>query len=658
MKSLKRCFLVIGCVLKTSPEEIFKMKKLALHLLAAVCLLLGLSSRSHAEGTIVYGQIETGSITSAGQTVDYTLSGNANDVLFILAVPTSGSLCPYMQLYGPTGASVGVAGCAYGQSTWDTITLPSTGTYTLAISDSSNSNTGNFSIYAQRTNDPSGAVNLPFAQVQTGTISSVAQSNTYTFSANANDTFFIIMVPTSGSLCPYMQLYGPTGASVGVAGCAYGQSTWNTITLSTSGTYTLVVRDQSNTNTGNYDIYAQRTNDPTGAVNLPFAQVESGTISSVAQSNTYTFNANANDTFFIIMVPTSGTLCPYMQLYGPTGASVGVAGCAYGQSTWDTITLSTSGTYTLIVRDQSNTNTGNYDIYAQRTDGPPGGVNLPFGQVQTGSISTADQSNTYTFSANANDTFFIIMVPTSGTLCPYMQLYGPTGASVGVAGCAYGQSTWDTITLSTSGTYTLIVRDQSNTNTGNYDIYAQRTNNPSGATDLLLGQTQSGSFSSAAQSNTYIFNANANDIFFIIMVPTSGTLCPYMQLYGPTGASVGVAGCAYGQSTWDTITLSTSGTYTLIVRDQSNTNAGKYVTYAQRTNDPFGYSVFGWGGGTTSGSITLAAQSNTYAFAGTDGNTIDLKVVATSGTYVHTSSFTRRADPLLQLPVAAVGPRR
>ncbi len=631
MKSLKWCFLVMGCVLKTSPEETFKMKKLALHLLAAVCVLLGLSSRSHAEGAIVYGQIETGSINSAGQTVDYSLSGNANDVLFILTEATSGSLCPVMTLYNSGGTVIASVGCSGGQTWWDTITLPSSGTYTLAISDSSNSNIGNYSIYAQRTNNPSGAVNLPFAQVQTGTISSVAQSNTYTFNANANDIFFIMMVATSGSLCPYMQLYGPTGASVGAVGCSGGQSWWDTITASTSGTYTLIVRDQSNSNAGNYSIYAQRTNNPTGAVNLPFAQVQTGTISSVAQSNTYTFNANANDTFFIMMVATSGGLCPYMQLYGPTGASIGAVGCSGSQSWWDTITAPTSGTYTLVVRDQSNTNTGNYDIYAQRTDGPAGSVNLPFAQVQKGSISGADQSKTYTFKANANDTFFIITVATSGSLCPYMQLYGPTGVSVAAVGCSGGQSWWDTITASTSGKYTLIVRDQSNTNAGDYDIYAQRTNNPTGPADLLFGQTQSGSVSSTAQSVTYTFRASAKDQFFVMTVATGGSFCPYMQLYGPTGASLAAVGCSGGQSWWDPIMLPSTGTYTLIVRDQSNTNTGKYVTYVQRTNAPFGYAVFGWGGGTTSGSVTLTAQSNTYAFAGTDGNTIDLKAVATSG---------------------------
>src|SRR5262249_48468224 len=158
-----------------------------------------------------------------------------------------------------------------------------------------------------------------------------------------------------------------------------------------------------------YNIYAQRTNDPTDPVKLPFAQVQTGTISSVAQSNTYTFSAKANDTFFILMVATSGSLCPLMQLYGPTGASVGTVGCSGGQTWFDTITASTIGTYTLLVRDQSNTHTGNYDIYAQRTDGPSGAVNLPFAEVRTGTISTADQNNTYTFSGNANDTFFILM---------------------------------------------------------------------------------------------------------------------------------------------------------------------------------------------------------------------------------------------------------
>src|SRR5215468_1573462 len=132
MKSLKRLFLVVSCVLETSPEEIVKMKKLAVHVVAAVCVVLSLSSLSPAAGTIVYGKIETGSITSSGQTVDYSLSGNANDTLFIITVATSGSVCPAMQLFNSHGTLIASAGCFGGQSFWNTITLPSTDTYTLA----------------------------------------------------------------------------------------------------------------------------------------------------------------------------------------------------------------------------------------------------------------------------------------------------------------------------------------------------------------------------------------------------------------------------------------------------------------------------------------------------------------------------------------------
>jgi len=608
------------------------MKRSAIHLLIIGCVFVCLSSHAFGTSCTPFGQVGTGAITTAGQSVVCTFSANANDTFFIITVATSGSLCPVMQLFNSHGTLIGSAGCSGGQSFWDTITLPSSDTYTLVVSDSSNSNTGTYSTYMQRTNSPSNAVNLPFAAVQTGAINLVTQNNTYTFSANANDTFFIITVATSGSgsLCPAMQLYGPTGASLSAVGCIGGRSFWDTVTVSTSGTYTLLLRDQSNINTGKYSIYVQRTNDPTNPVNLHVAQVQTGTISAATQNNTYTFNARANDTFFIITSATSGSLCPAMQLYGPTGASLSAVGCIGGQSFWDTVTVSTTGTYTLLVRDQSNTNTGAYDIYAQRTDGPLG-LSLPFAQVQTGSISTPDQNNTYTFSAHANDTFFIIAVATSGSLCPAMQLYGPTGVSLSAVGCIGGQSFWDTVTVPTTGTYTLLVRDQSNTNGGNYDIYAQRTNNPTAATDLFLGQTQSGSVISTAQNNTYTFSASANDQFFIISIATSGSLCPAMQLYGPTGVSLSAVGCIGGQSFWDPVTVSTTGTYTLLVRDQSNTNAGRYVTYVQRTNNPFGYVVFGWGGGTTSGSIGLTAQNNTYAFGGTSGNTIDLKAVATSG---------------------------
>ena len=69
----------------------------------------------------------------------------------------------------------------------------------------------------------------------------------------------------------------------------------NTVTLAASGNYTVLIGDCGDTSTGNYSIYMQRVNNPAGAVTLPLAQVQTGTIGSAALDNTYTFSANAND---------------------------------------------------------------------------------------------------------------------------------------------------------------------------------------------------------------------------------------------------------------------------------------------------------------------------------------------------------------------------
>src|SRR5271166_2670728 len=129
-----------------------------------------------------------------------------------------------------------------------------------------------------------GAQNLLFDQIQTGAIGSAAQSNSYTFSANVDDVIDVTIDTTSGSLIPKLQIYSPNGTLISSnysgapSSCSGSTLESNTVMLPTAGIYTLVVSDCSNTNTGNYGIYAQRTNNPSGAANLPFDLTQAGTI--------------------------------------------------------------------------------------------------------------------------------------------------------------------------------------------------------------------------------------------------------------------------------------------------------------------------------------------------------------------------------------------
>jgi hypothetical protein len=573
MKSVKSCLFVIGCILVS----------LCSHARAA-CLPL------------LFGQTVTGTINSAAQTNCYTFTANANDLVDFTLVATSGTLSPKIQLYSSAGKLLSSANPAYCNGStieMNTVTLPASDVYTVFVSDCSDTNTGNYALYSQRTNNPSGAANLSFGQTETGTIGSAAQSNTYSFNANANDIVDFTMTATSGSLSPKIRLYNPAGTLLSSANPGYCNGStieMNTVTLPASGTYTVLVGDCSDTKAGSYVIYSQRTDNACcGAANLVFGQTQTGTIGSAAQSNTYSFSANANDIVDFTMT-ASGSLSPKIRLYNPGGTLLSSANPGYCNGStieMNTVTLPTSGTYIVLVGDCSDTNTGNYAIYSQRTNNPSGAANLPFGQTQTGSISSAAQSNTYTFSANANDVVDFTMTATSGSLSPKIRLYIPAGTLLKSANPGYCNGftiEMNTVTLPASGTYTVLVGDCSDTNAGNYAIYAQRTNNPVPSIALLWGQVQPGTIGSAAQSDSYTFPGIANDVVDFTITAKTGSLSPKIRLYNPGGTLFNSANPGYCNGStieMNSVTLPTSGTYTVLVGDCSDTNTGNYNLSSQ-----------------------------------------------------------------------------
>jgi len=559
-----------------------------------------------------FGKTQAGTIGSAAQNNTYTFSANANDVVDFTM--TAIGLSPRIRLYDPSGklvvdaANRNAFGTCAGGSTReaDSVPLSTSGVYVVLLADCSDTNIGTYNIYVQRTNNPSGAINLPFGQTESATISVAAQSNTYTFKANANDVADFTMSTTSGTINPRIRVYDPTGKQIVDAanrnafGTCAGGSTWeaDSIPLSTTGTYVVLLGDCSDVNTGTYDIYAQRTDGPPGTT-LAFGKTLTGAITVAAQSNTYTFHANANDVVDLTMTITSGSMSPRIRVYGPTGTQVvdtanrNAFGTCAGGSTWEanTVALSLSGTYTVLLGDCTDQGTGKYDVYLQRTNNPSGAAMILLGQTQSGSLASPAQNNSYVFFGSKNDVFDFSM-QASG-LNPRMRLYTPTGtllidaANRNAFGTCAGGSTWEanTVKLPATGIYTLLLADCTDTKLGNYVVYGQRTNSPFGYAPIVWGgKTVSGTLGSAAQNNTYTFGGTANNVIDLTMVTTSGAISPRIRLYNPDGSlAADVANrnafgtCAGGSTiTLNSATLAQNGIYTVLVADCSDTNTGTY----------------------------------------------------------------------------------
>jgi hypothetical protein len=476
----------------------------------------------------------------------------------------------------------------------------------------------------------------------------------YTFTANANDVVNLLMVTTSGTLIPKIQLDGPTGAVVASNyagspfGCGGTQAGLNTVLLSAAGTYTVVISDCNATATGDYMLYLQRTNNPTGASALPFEQPVTGAISQVADSKAYTFAGNAGDEIDFTFVVTSGTMIPAIAVYNPGGEpnASNYAGSPFGcggeRVELNSVKLPSTGTYVVLVRDCNNINSGNYELDAQKTNSGAG-PSLAFGKTVTGAISSVAQSNTYDFSASAGDKVDLTMVATSGTLIPDILVYNPDGTpgpsnySGSPFGCGGTVTGIGAAQLTQTGTYTVLVRDCNDSGTGNYSLWIQRPNNPGSPVSLPYGQVVTGLIGAVDEPVTYTFPASANDVIGFTLVSTTGTLIPGMIVYNPDGTvnssdySGSPFGCGGMVTGFNTSPLSKTGTYTVVVYDCQNTGTGNYSFYAQRLNNPTNPIPLQWGGVSQPGSVAAVAQSTTYAFHANAGATIlNLTVTGTT----------------------------
>ncbi len=330
---------------------------------------------------------------------------------------------------------------------------------------------------------------LPYEQPTPGTISSAAQSNAYTLPVNANDVLNFTVVATSsisGAFGPCISLYDPNNNLVDTAGGNYSTDVeMNGYQALLTGNYTVLIQDCANVATGDYEIFVEKTNNPSPVVALPYAQPTTGQITSTTQSNAYNFTANKNDVVSFTVVATSstsGSFGPCILLYDSSGTPVlDSAGGNYSTDVeMNDYQILKTGTYNVFIRDCADVATGNYVVFLQKTNDPIDSFPIVYDQVQTGSIGSTAQSNAYTLIGTAGDVLNFTVdgttSPTSvATFGPCILLYNATGTQpLDSAGGNYSQDvTMDGYRVPATGTYNVFIKDCADVATGTYTLQAE-----------------------------------------------------------------------------------------------------------------------------------------------------------------------------------------
>jgi len=237
---------------------------------------------------------------------------------------------------------------------------------------------------------------MTYGQIVTGSILTVGQVVSYTFTAEAGDVVLIGMGKVSGSFWQGISLYDPDGNLLNETSSPSHAEL--TKTLSVSGTYTILAYDGYNgTWTGSYALYLQRLNNPADAAILLFSgQVVTGTINDIFDFDTYTFVADEGSYFYIETNRLSGGLDPEVRLFGPDGNLFA--------SAWDYTqvvisgTIANAGSHTLLVGDYGGTETGTYSMTITLS----GPVSVILGEMHTSQIHQTESQ------------FYVLEAPTNG----------------------------------------------------------------------------------------------------------------------------------------------------------------------------------------------------------------------------------------------------
>lgn len=329
-------------------------------------------------------------------------------------------------------------------------------------------------------------------ETRLGSISRPSEQDQYEFCGSVNQRVRIVMTRTSGSFCPTIQLYPPGGGDVACSGgCYFGSASAEIdCNLTMSGSWTIVVKDDDGVETGDYKLTLLLLGGPLTAPSDP--DQDGGAISSgqttkrvidvPSDMDGFTFQGSANQRVRIVMTRTSGSFCPTMQIYPPGGGDAAcTGGCYFGSASAEVdCNLTTSGSWAIMVKDDDGVETGDYRLTLLLLGGPltapsepdqDGGA-ISSGRTTNGMIDVPSDMDGFTFQGSANQRVRIVMARTSGDFCPTIQLYPPGGGDAACSGgCYFGSASAELdCNLTTSGSWTIVVKDDDGVETGDYNL--------------------------------------------------------------------------------------------------------------------------------------------------------------------------------------------
>ena len=325
---------------------------------------------------------------------------------------------------------------------------------------------------------------------------------------------------------------------------------------------------------------------------------------------------------------TSPTAGAKVSILNPDG-TVLAAPASFGTngSFVDTKTLATAGTYKIRI-DPVQTNVGSVTLTLFNVPADASSPITAGGSPVTLTTSVAGQNAGATFSATAgarvaveatNETYGF-----SACCDAKLSLVGPGGTVVAPVNLGTAGAFLDTATLSTTGTYTVVV-DPQGMGVGSVDLRLISVP-PDVTASLVFGQALPVSTTAAGQNARLTFSGTLNQRISLDLSSVALSGCDVcsakVSILKPGGTLLAPRMFTTLGTFVDPLTLPATGTYTVVLDPQTTATVDATLTLYSVPADP-SYTIAANGASRTP-STTVPGQNATLTFSGTAGQRISL----------------------------------
>jgi hypothetical protein len=470
------------------------------------------------------------------------------------------------------------------------VTLTNTGPYFIFASDRLRHNSGRYFLSLYKLNSVEDAIPVSYGETVTGTIDKPGRAIAYRLEPRAGDLVRIVMRKAPGSnttLNPNLELRLISDRLLwrDFAPAADGQSATLEAEIVNDGSYLLLAEDADQANTGAYGLSVSRITPPDQPRRIEYGEIVEGLITSELPARTYNFQGKAGDLVYIALASDDERPRNIEFEVRDNAGTLVANGSVANHEIPTTIAesypeLRTSGAFAIVVKGARK-----FWLGLALNRQPGRATPIVFGQTMKDSVRAPIHFRSYSFDAQQGE---IVRIVTGGTIGDFGWL-GPGYAYFGEGGRVpvtfasafppYNPNSW-TPTLST--VFTIDRNDRYYISMAGgigqfvnwipmtYSIHLEKLNRQA----TSYGQIVEGNLTTEIPIALYTFDGAAGDRVRVSLNSSFGP--PHLQVR-PLDQSSGAWADGDRQVT---LTLSTTGTYCILVSD-----AGAYSIMLEKLGE-------------------------------------------------------------------------